>query len=75
MGLELLHIVTAVTAVSLVPWTPALHDDVDLIELNHVYNSEGQHVLSQLIFWEHNDRSATEHVIAWRLWKPGTSLL
>ena len=65
---------TVVTAVSLVPWTPTLRDEVDVIELNHVFDGEGQHVLSQFIFWEFETHSAAEHVVAWRLWKPGSSL-
>lgn len=40
----------------------------DLIELNHVYDSMGRHVLSQLVFWEY--RSNHQFVVrSWRLLK------
>ena len=68
---ELLCTITAAAAVSLVPYVPMLHDDVDVIELNHVFDGDGRHVLSQLIFWEVHARSATENVVAWRLAKSG----
>ena len=70
MALELLRIATVVAAVSLMPRTPTLRDDVQVIELNHVYNADGQHLFSQLIFWDKQTGPRSEHVVAWRLWKP-----
>ena len=47
-------------------------DEVHQIEVHHMYDERGQHIYSQLIFWE-----ATEHhgmrIVDWRLLKAGRS--
>jgi len=69
--MELPRLVLVFAATSLVPLTPTVCDNVDAIELNHVYDGRGRLMLRQLIFWDWDERSARRHVIAWRLWKPG----
>ena len=71
MVFELARLAVLTAAVQFVPLTPTVRDDVDTIELNHVYDGDGRLILSQLIFWNWNEHSARPHVVAWRLWKPG----
>ncbi|TWT30701.1 hypothetical protein [Blastopirellula retiformator] len=52
--------------------TPAVHDRVDLIEVNHLYDCGGRHVLDQIIFWDWDRDRFT--VRAWRLIKDGNCL-
>lgn len=44
-----------------------LHDTVDLIELNHFYDSLGRHSYDQVIFYEWSEEYTRYHVIAWCL--------
>lgn len=46
-------------------------DTVDAIELQHVYDDDGQPILSQFIFWTRGERRAFD-VQAWRLAKGQT---
>ncbi len=69
--LELTHLALTLAAACAVPQTPTVRDEVDIIELNHVYDGDGQLVLRQLIFWEWRPQAARHHVVAWRLWKVG----
>ena len=71
MAVALLRLTLVMAATLLVPQSPVVRDDVDTIELNHVYDVWGNHTLSQLIFWKHYGISTRTHVVAWRLWKPG----
>lgn len=40
---------------------------MDLIEVNHVYNCEGQHTFSQVIFHDWSAAESAYRVRAWRL--------
>lgn len=51
----------------LVPSDPAILDQVDLIEVNHVYDSSGRPILDQVIFYQWSRADARYQVIAWRL--------
>lgn len=54
------------------PRTDAAIDRVDLIEVNHLYDTQGRHVIDQLIFWDWDkDRFS---VRAWRLVKDDNCL-
>lgn len=55
----------------MVPATPLVRDHVDVIELNHVYDTDGQLILRQFIFWDWHDGDAQFRVVAWRLWSEG----
>lgn len=50
-----------------VPTDPALSDQVDLVEVNHVYDHMGRPVLDQVIFYQWSHVDARYQVIAWRL--------
>lgn len=50
------------------PW-PVVDSRSATVEVSHVYNEDGDHVLSQLIWWD-----ADIHVIAWRLLSRDTQL-
>lgn len=50
-----------------IPTDPAVLDRVDLVELNHVYDSSGRPVLDQVIFYQWSHVDARYQVIAWRL--------
>ncbi|QDU73591.1 hypothetical protein Pan97_05670 [Bremerella volcania] len=50
-----------------VPTDPALLDQVDLVEVNHVYDRSGRPVLDQVIFYQWSRADARYQVIAWRL--------
>ena len=71
MVVALLRLTLIMAATSLVPQAPIVRDHVDTIELNHVYDLQGNHTLSQLIFWKQYGSSTRTYVVAWRLWKPG----
>ncbi len=45
----------------------AIHDRVDLIELNHFYDDLGRHQYDQVIFYEWSPDYCRFHVIAWCL--------
>ncbi|PQO38724.1 hypothetical protein C5Y96_02255 [Blastopirellula marina] len=51
----------------LVPSDPAILDQVDLVEVNHVYDSSGHPVLDQVIFYQWSHVDARYQVVAWRL--------
>ena len=48
-------------------------DNVDLIEVNHYFDSNGKHVFDQLIFIDWCNRSRCYQVRAWRLIKKPTN--
>ena len=71
MTLEFARLTIVLAGAAALPATPTVNDLVDVIELNHVYDGDGQRVLSQYIFWDWHECSARHHVVAWRLWKSG----
>jgi hypothetical protein len=48
------------------PQEKALVDRVDLVELNHLYDERGQHLLDQLIFYDWSRHQARYEVRTWR---------
>lgn len=52
-GIEMLWVL-AILALSIVPYSPAVEERVDLIEVNHFYREDGGHSFSQVIFWDWN---------------------
>lgn len=56
----------AIFVLATVPHLPVTTDDVDLIELNHCYNDNGEKVFDQVIFWEWHKPSCSHRIIAWR---------
>ncbi|WDI41243.1 hypothetical protein [Bremerella sp. P1] len=51
------------------PSKPVVQDQVDLIEVNHYYDSQGRLIFDQVIFYEWSQSDARFHVTAWRLLK------
>jgi hypothetical protein len=47
-------------------------EEVDLIEVNHLFDERGQHLLDQLIFYEWSDHRSRYDVRAWRKIKSTT---
>ena len=45
--------------------------ECDLIELNHVYDLEGNHQFSQVIAWDWCDNCATFHAAGWQMLENG----
>lgn len=56
-------------AICLSPQGDVVHDQVDVIEVNHLYDTKGEHVFDQLIFWEPVGRDGKRTVRDWRLLK------
>jgi hypothetical protein len=48
----------------------AVTEQVDLIELNHFHDADGEHRFDQLIFYRWHPRMGVYHVHAWRLINP-----
>lgn len=48
-----------------IPSGPNLVERVDLVEVNHYYNFDGDKVFSQLIFWERTNKGP--QVLMWRM--------
>lgn len=48
-----------------IPLAIATHENVDLIELNHHYDSRGQLVYDQVVFWERTPTTGRFQVRAW----------
>jgi hypothetical protein len=48
---------------------PVISDRVDLIEVNHFYNEQGNLVFDQIIFYDWFPAESAYHVRAWRLLK------
>lgn len=48
-----------------------IEDSVDLIEINHFINSDGEVHLDQVIFWDYSPSVGRYIVVAWRGIKPG----
>jgi hypothetical protein len=54
---------------AVVPVDETLRDHVDLLEINHYYNDQAEHVFTQLIFWEFSWEKERWQVRAWRMAK------
>ena len=52
---------------AIVPHEETLTDRVDIVELNHCHNENGELTFSQWIFWRWNRNDQTYHVSDWRL--------
>ena len=62
-------LLSASATVSTVPYTPIIHDSVDVIEINHFYDEQGRLVFDQEIFCRWFDTDCRFHVCDWRLLK------
>ena len=49
-----MNVFLLLTAVSLTP-VSGVEDHFDKIELNHFYDEDGRHVLSQIVCWDKNE--------------------
>lgn len=47
-----------------------IEETVDLIELNHKYDTDGQHMFDQIIYWEHDPSNGRYYVRAWHMVGP-----
>ena len=54
----------------IVPFSPVVHDHFSVLELNHLYDHNGNHVFSQVLFMDFNGRESRYEVQAWRLTDP-----
>lgn len=57
------------TAFGLNPQDDVVRDDVDLVELNHLYDEHGKKLLDQLIYYDWCPKACRYQVRAWRLLK------
>ena len=62
-------LLVATVAFSATPNPSHLTDQVDLIDLNHYYDSQGRHVFDQVIFYQWSRADARFQVREWRLMK------
>lgn len=57
----------AAILLTLIPHTDVQSDDIDVLELNHYYDGQGQAIFSQFIFWDWNPNLGTHTVRAWTM--------
>lgn len=57
-----------IAACCMIPVDGVVVDHVDEIEINHLYNAEGERTLDQVIFWNWPKHHERPQVVAWRLW-------
>lgn len=55
----------------ILPLSPITHDHFDVLELNHYYDTNGQHIFDQVLFLDFNGRESRYEVQAWRLTEKG----
>ena len=55
-----------IATVAFVPYAPVISDRVDLVEVNHCYNKQGDFQFDQVIYWQWCDETDEYHVAAWR---------
>jgi len=61
------------TLFAITPLLDSRHHRVDLVEVNHLYNDMGEHVLDQVIFWDWCFNSRRHQVRDWRLLRGAAS--
>lgn len=57
------------TAFGLNPQDDVVRDDVDLVEINHLYDEHGKKLLDQVIYYDWCPQACRYQVRAWRLLK------
>ena len=57
----------ALIAFGTLPRDSVVAERVDRIEVNHVYDNQGNLVIDQVIFWDWNTRKSRFEVVDWRL--------
>jgi hypothetical protein len=57
------------TTFGLNPQDDVVRDDIDLVELNHLYDEHGKKLLDQVIYYEWCPQACRYQVRAWRLLK------
>jgi len=60
---------TLIFVLGVFPQPAGIQDHFDLIEVNHYYDSRGQLIFDQMIFYEWSQKDARFNVAAWRLMK------
>ena len=65
----LLSTILSLACCGAAPATSEVVDRVDLIEVNHLYDQHGRHVIDQLIFYDWDSATRRFQVRAWRLLK------
>jgi hypothetical protein len=50
-----------------VPHEEAIVDEVDLLEVNHMFDEQGKKIYSQVIFYEWNSTKSRHDVVGWRI--------
>lgn len=53
----------------IVPQAEAVHDRVDLVEINHYHDCHAKHVFTQIIFRSYDQRTNHFAIVDWRLSK------
>lgn len=61
------------TLLATTPIADARHHRVDVVEVNHLYNDMGEHVLDQVIFWDWCFTACRYQVRDWRLLRGAAS--
>jgi hypothetical protein len=61
------------TLLATTPIADARHHRVDVVEVNHLYNDMGEHVLDQVIFWDWCFNAGRYQVRDWRLLRGASS--
>lgn len=51
----------------IIPYSDVRTDRVDVIEINHLYDDEGKHVLDQWIAWDWCPSERAYRVVDWRI--------
>lgn len=52
-----------------IPYDIVAYDEVDLIEINHTFDTNGRKYLDQVIFYEWSNKDCRYQVVAWRIFK------
>lgn len=53
-----------------IPFTPIVRDHFDAIETNHLYDHNGNHVFTQVLFLDLSESGERYNVQAWRMTDP-----
>ncbi len=74
MGTMTASMALCLSAVSLHPVRSATVDEVDLVEINHVFDEQGRLVFDQVIYYEWSNQDSRYQVRDWRLLKKPSQL-
>ena len=74
MGTMTTSLAVCLSSFSFNPAAATPVDDVDLAEVNHVFDEKGQLVLDQIIFYDWSPREGRFQVRDWRMLKHGSQI-